>query len=916
MKTREVLNLGFFNKFGKKKNSDEASKPKKKNQKKTPVNDEQTESRNMINSMHIQSAVPERVLAAFKNHQDDAVITKCDAGYTAIAVSGSALKDDFGFSKDRGDTSIGTFTTDVRHGSILSVTLEQDRNDGYFVFVPTGDTLDALHCIDKIADNRDKKAFVWVIIPDDISEDNEEKPQSIGTNSLVSLNDLLRAYQHNPIVRPQVTQDEHGDYVVTLPGITGDAVVSADDAIADNEKTEEKPEEENPFAVMTEDDNDQVEVIESQAEVKETESKAEAIEENTESKEETTDGFPGSNYDAVDGITDEAETDKGEADKVNEESVSDNDDDAEKTNAKSDTNEDADDEVIPDGPFKGMTYDQMAQWVNKFGTGVEPTHDQLMEILRGNDDILRNDHAEEAQKEAKKAETVKNDDGVDLDAFIDQLRETLRHNYNDNDLGLKYDPHVLDSLLAEYQPYQLSLSDAQNGNDHLNDLVNSKRRDINDNLVNEYKKNTQSVVNNFSRAVRSLISSIEKIYSYSTIIVSDDGRKSFGKRRQELSQEYEEKRHNKDHVIDEKIRRLKDDYKEDKQEYMDAAAAVAGQEYDSQHHHELVAQIAQVPEDVSRDITQDYNIRYNELNNERLQSARQMFHKGFDEAVNKASDQRIASREKEKQHYKDGQELIDKLVHDQYTQDLRYQEDLRYAKEHDGKIAEMQESINQMRKAHQDELKKNNEAHQVELDQREDLFNDQLAKVRHDDNEEIKSIKQDFKKRLESKDDQLEKLKKQLNEYDDKQAEKIKEIKDSNHETVEHYENRIKELHNTLDDKDRQIDNVQGKLAAAYTDVDNDRKKAFWKKLGLGIVGIVFGSTITLGGIAIHDMNGTKTEPQTQQESHVQSQQSPTVVYVTPDSNKQNENNKGSSSQKSAENSQTQSSVVSSSSQK
>lgn len=601
----------------------------------------------------------------------------------------------------------------IDNRKIASVTLAQDRANGFIALLPTQTTLENLMSIDSFADTADKKLFTWALLPNDIDENsplNEQATRSINDDQChASLNELLEACRDN--TKPEFdvedgkvtnvkifdvnsikpTPDIGASSSVPTPDNSTNTDAPSVDEVQQANESEQSPTDDNKSADTTSSEDDLINSVSadlgldgdpfSGADDSPVSSNSDQTDQSNINDQPADDDDPfGSNNESV---NDQQPIDDSSADPFgNDEATSDstsetNDDDPfnESSDDTSSVNNDLEapkvDGKFTSGRYKGLTEEQANLYIVQHGFDATPTQAEIDELSGGSNDEASNELRDlVATDEDRRDDTVK--------ALSDfQLKSS------DNELDIVANDNAIEQMLDQYDPYQFAMQTPESDHDTLTQTANEKRSIMNDEMKTLHEQNKNAIITSFHNNVRKLMNNTQKLFSLSNM-------NNYGKVKRGIDNDYETKRAELQPAVDKKIRAIDVQFQKDQEAVGEAAKQQAILQYQREYQPLIDQKKAAVPDEVYRSITYDREHKLNTMRIDRKNQAHDYFDDKFNQLVVLYTDKyKNGVIPSEKSLFDHHQKQLDEYLDANFNKQAQQNADLAEIARHDNQIHEL-----------------------------------------------------------------------------------------------------------------------------------------------------------------------------------------------------------------------------------
>lgn len=707
--------------FGNKKKSDKQNSDKKFNEKPQADPTEAQELKiasKTLRKLNVKEIIPSAAISLAQkaaSESNSLVVEVPQAhGFLVVCIDGYDIHDvvqiDNPHAENYDKQEVGQLSQlliDSR--KIASVTLAQDRANGFIALLPTQTTLENLMSIDSFADTADKKLFTWALLPNDIDENSpleDQATRSINQDQChASLNELLSACRDNTKPEFHVQDGEVTDVKIfdinsvqnatsnTENNVVDNQPVSDqtnDSQPVDNQVTNEKPAENNDQASTT--SQEQVNVPDNKS--TETQSEADLIDsvgdelgmgdddpfgeaadspvfaDQASSDEETStndDPFA----DNLAETSDEPQVD--EQSTSNNQSVDSSSDDP-STDVNNDLNAKVVDGKYVEGRYRGLTQQQANEFIMSHGFDASPTQADI-------DALTQDEHESTLQSLTASDEERRNNTVKELGDF--QLKSS------DDDLDINANDNAIEQLLSDYVPYQFELKELKSDHDGLTESVNAKKTIMNDEMASLHKQNQNAILSSFQNNVRKLMNNTQKLFSLSNM-------DNYGKVRHSIENEYETKRAALQPTVKKKQDEIDVKFQQQQQAIGEAAKQQAILRYQREYQPVIDQKKAAVPDEVYRSIMYDRDQKINTMRTNRRNQARDYFDDKYNQLVvlytNKYKNVVMPS---EKNLFDHHQHQLDDYIDRNFNTQAQRDADLAEIARHSNQVQELSAKIEQ-----------------------------------------------------------------------------------------------------------------------------------------------------------------------------------------------------------------------------
>lgn len=885
--------MSFFNKKGKKKKNIKKAKAKYDVELKKHLKIAQ----NIIKTLGVNAIIPSEAINVAENaiQEDDSVTIKIpDKGYLVICLDGyelhSIVKLDDKDADNYDPEAVGTFkslVTDNRR--IASVTLANDKADGFIVMLPTRKTLLSLQSIAAMADVENKKLFTWALLPINLTENTPVENQEVieVKADKVSLSDLLDASDNK--IKPVATIDDD-TISVTLPT---------------NDGFDDKPDEQPSITPL----KDQQVTTDEQSDKQSNDEKETNEQSATDAPEITTedadDLFGDIELDDVSLDDDKSTTttDDPFAEQSNDDTQSNttvvkDEKPTEKETVSKETIKKEPEKTIYDdqgiatnGIYKGLTADEINNYQLENGFNEQPTQAEIDQIIANRQKVVqpattkdvKDDHAEDKKVVIKRLANYKGLDTPDLTLHVDE--------------------HAIENITDASEPYQFKFEEPSDENDTLTQSLNARKQNMNDEMREQFNKDKKNLNDAFSNDLHTLISTAQKRYSLSNM----DG---YGKIKQSIEDRYQKKRNAAENQITKKQKQLNDTFERDVQAVGNAAKKKAIAEYHKENDDLLMKQKQQIRENELRQINYDQARDMNAMYAERQEESDIFINKRFADLLKIYTERWNAMQANEKQIFDDNHQALDAFVHDKFDEFARQKENIADIKRHDNQVNELKQAMSNLKQDTAKQIRDAENDAQVKISQIKNdtelqiqRKNDELKAKDRERDAALDKQRDDFNNERESLKVQIHSLNTQLQKADDRKDAAIKEQEKSDQEIIRHWRDTVK----SLESSNKGINATNDELRKQLDDIDRKTKhRVVGASIGSAIAGALVSGVIALFGMTM--VTTHNTDNRTQQQS-----QQPVYVMQQAPQQQSEKNSSHNSEQQSSQSSQ--SSVASSSTQ-
>lgn len=644
--------------FGNKKKSDKQNSDKKFNEKPQADPTEAQELKiasKTLRKLNVKEIIPSAAIslaqkAASESHSLVVEVPQAH-GFLVVCIDGYDIHDVVQIDNPRAENydkqevgQLSQLLIDSR--KIASVTLAQDRANGFIALLPTQTTLENLMSIDSFADTADKKLFTWALLPNDIDENSpleDQATRSINQDQChASLNELLSACRDNTKPEFHVQDGEVTDVKIfdinNIQNATSNTESNSvnsesvsdqmnEDHSVNKQITNEKPTENNNQDSTA--SQEQVNSVDNKS--TETQSEADLIDSvGDELGMGEDDPFGEANDSPV--FADQASSDEEtlsnndlftnnsaetpDESQVDEQSVNANESsDLSDDNSSADVNNDLNAKVVDgkytEGRYRGLTQQQANEFIMSHGFDVSPTQADI-------DELTQDEHESALQSLIASDEERRDNTVKELNDF--QLKSS------DNDLDINANDNAIEQLLSNYVPYRFELKELKSDHDGLTESVNAKKTIMNDEMASLHKQNQNAILSSFQNNVRKLMNNTQKLFSLSNM-------DNYGKIRHSIENEYETKRAELQPTVKKKQDEIDVKFQQQQQAIGEAAKQQAILRYQREYQPVIDQKKAAVPDEVYRSIMYDRDQKINTMRTNRRNQARDYFDDKYNQLV-------------------------------------------------------------------------------------------------------------------------------------------------------------------------------------------------------------------------------------------------------------------------------------------
>lgn len=875
----------LFNKSKKKKASGTSKKKMSKEKKKALKKKEaQIKTQNnvaiqIIRKLGVKEIIPTAALDLAKKAVNEPGTVSIEIhdgkinGYLVLCIDGWDIHDKLKLD-DRNDENydpqaMGTFSQMVKDSRrITSVTLSNDRNEGYLTIVPTKKTLESLQTIDAFQNHLNAKIFIWALLPSDLTEDDPKHQEVDGEvfekSEHVSLSDLLKASEQN--ISPVVI-----DGKVTLPfnKSTNNDVKKATTEDTNKQET----------VKSTKDTADQKESASTNKPVKKvnTTNKSAADlfgEADAESNDESgllsglnLDNIPGLNSGSESNSIKNNTNNSSMNDDTKKESVpmntSNNNDDVGTDNAIKDANG-----RYINGKYKGMTEDEMNQWCLTYGFEKAPTADDIAKLHQDKKVDDKTATASDSAVEKKNAPKP---------VVVKKLRDY--RNLGNTDLQLHVDSHVLDTIRNDDVPYKFTLDKPKNEEDTLTITLNEKKKVFNQTALTNRTDHIKEIELDFQDGSRQILKQANELYS----LTNPD---MYGKVRDQIKRKYDKRRAD-DRKRAEKIKQESNQkYQQDAEAFGEAAKREAmaqyHRQYDEPHRQDVAAQISKMQRATDSAEAREMN----EMNIERNADANKYVQSKVLRLSDILSNKYAVYKNDEKREFEKMGSQLSEYLSDNFDKMERQVANIRRIKDTNHEIARLKDTIKSMETSTREKIENANNENQRQMTL---VKNDAAQQLRQKDQEvadrehqfkvQLQDQANSFKAQLSEANKRADQLNDQLAKADQDKIDALEAQEKQSRTTINQYKDMVESANSRANDLSHQVNDLRNQI-------DDNRKRGSQKTaMGVAIAALI-ALVVGLGGgsFATYELHKSTTPTATQQvqqpttQRDQQGQQGPVIV--------------------------------------